>query len=125
MQVTKWLLAFGAEPNVQNLKGNSPVHYACQLLERENGQAVLRALCQAGADVFVRNGVDGVRPIDLSPRAVRQLVTTIALDREGQFLPPFTEANWRRQWRAILLEEETRASVAAHAEMRERAVGKK
>mmetsp|Transcript_10737 Transcript_10737/g.44640 ORF Transcript_10737/g.44640 Transcript_10737/m.44640 type:complete len:309 (-) Transcript_10737:366-1292(-) len=56
------LLRYGADPNLRDDSGNTPLHYACGSCD----VAVARLLTRAGADTTVENG-DGRTPGDAVP----------------------------------------------------------
>jgi ankyrin repeat protein len=50
-QIIAMLLATGADPNIQNLRGNTALHFACE----RNFRTLIKLLIRHGADPFVVN----------------------------------------------------------------------
>jgi hypothetical protein len=49
------LLKYGASPNAQNLKGNSPLHLGCEVGHKQDGCEVVGLLLGAGGDYLLMN----------------------------------------------------------------------
>lgn len=64
------LLEHGADPNHQNLKGNTPVHFACEHAARggrEMAEACLMVLLVGGGDPHIKNFTGGESGADIFP----------------------------------------------------------
>ena len=84
--IVVWLLGYGASPNVQNLKGNTPLHMACEKGEHPNGREVITLLLDGGADTTIKNYTQFRSPIEQCPsESVRKIVETWKpkAEREG------------------------------------------
>jgi hypothetical protein len=73
VQMVRLLLDFGADPNHQNLKGNTPMHYACEHCAQGKDQCetLLLLLLAFDGDLTVRNKTEGRAPIDIFADAAR------------------------------------------------------
>jgi Ankyrin repeat len=99
-----WLIAYGADPNFQNLKGNSPLHLVCENLDKENAVESLSVMCHAGGDVYRRN-VESKRPVDMVPIQHKRTLTAAMVMQKGSWnLPAYTQGRWRKEWRDRLAE---------------------
>ncbi|GAB5367629.1 hypothetical protein AAMO2058_001247100 [Amorphochlora amoebiformis] len=54
-EAIKWLLAFGADPNQKNKKGDTPLHYTMKVLSKGKAKIILKMLIQAGGDIDIEN----------------------------------------------------------------------
>lgn len=66
VELVKWLLAWGADPNVQNLMGVTPVHFLAEKIAKsdESNRIILQMLVKAGGDVK-RENKDGKTALDI------------------------------------------------------------
>jgi ankyrin repeat protein len=65
--IIRWLLEYGADPNVPNLKGNTPVHFACENMDRQNGRESCIAFLEGGGDLTMTNYTENRTPLQKAP----------------------------------------------------------
>ena len=71
---TKFLLELGADPNVKDNDGNTPLHHLVMEKEVDHPEMYVRILVAAGADLNVKNN-DGKRPRRLAIELVKSGVS--------------------------------------------------
>ena len=89
LELIKYLLAHGADPNVCNRWGMTPLHHACES-HLSFGTVVIPMLLAAGADVHAKTTKCGIYPDDLRPYRLRgetPLSRAVQWFRRGQYGP--------------------------------------
>ena len=88
-EVSKLLLARGASPNFANVRGWTPLHWACKIrifrkTRLEAHLEVIRVLLDAGADPTIKDK-DGKNPLDLVPaKKHRKIMAKVMAERGWQ-----------------------------------------
>ena len=82
-RVLEWLLAHGADPNLGNIKGNSPTHLLCEQANKDIAPQLIQCMIDYGADVFQADntGADSVA----KAKAVGFDVMQLNFERGKQF----------------------------------------
>lgn len=55
LELTKWLLAWGANPNLPNRKAVTPMHFLAENIKKDGSKEILRMLVEAGGDLHRKN----------------------------------------------------------------------
>jgi len=77
-RLAPYLLDKGADPNLQNNQGKSPLHKAAQLFNRDKAHALIRLYLQYGGDLNLEN---------IQGQTVRQLIIEKDGPEAGSFQP--------------------------------------
>mmetsp|Transcript_6129 Transcript_6129/g.12161 ORF Transcript_6129/g.12161 Transcript_6129/m.12161 type:complete len:496 (+) Transcript_6129:42-1529(+) len=67
VEITKWLLAWKADPNLQNLRGVTPMHFLAENIARKGNSVkeCLRLLVKAGGNITKMKNKDGFTAMDI------------------------------------------------------------
>ena len=121
-EVVGWLLRLGADPNIPDRGGHSPLYFVANQCAAETGPEIVLALVQAGAEVNARGGVTRATPLHMAARrGYRHIAEALlhcgaeleARDRKGE-TPLQRAINCRRDGVVKLLAERGAAGDPRH-----------
>jgi hemoglobin len=113
IEVVEALLRLGADPNIQDTMGHTPLYRVANECAFEAGPRIVQALIQAGARVNEASGVTRATPLHMAARRGHLAIARVLLEagaetdvRDGKGDTPFQRAiNCRKSAVAQLLSE--------------------
>jgi len=75
-------LHFGADPNIRDGDGNTPLHVALLSDNPESRLTCIKELLIAGANVHAKNNA-GLTPLDIAKKGKNSVVIKMLMDAEG------------------------------------------